>query len=99
MIIEPAGTAALAEPPAAPTAGHVTVDQVRIDRLRDEWKRDVASQAKAVQEAATAHYRVINELRAEQNRLIDEAERVGREIDQLEKQYQDITVPRPATRP
>ena len=97
MILEPAGAAALAEAPAPQATGHVTADQVKIDQLRDEWKREVASQAKAVQDAATAHYHVINELRAEQNRLIDEAERVGRVIDQLEKQYQDITVPRPAT--
>jgi hypothetical protein len=97
MILEPAGTAALAAAPATAPADHVSVDQVKIDRLRDEWQHDVASHAKAVQDAASSHYRVINELRAEQNRLLDEAERVGRTIDQLEKQYQDITAPRPAT--
>lgn len=96
LIIEPAGAALTAAPASQPSA-YVTADQVKIDQLRDEWKREVASQAKAVQGAATGHYRIINELRAEQNRLIDEAERVGRVIDQLEKQYQDITVPRPAT--
>jgi len=99
MILEPAGAGAPGDAPTTRSqeqqSERVTMDIVKIDRLRDEWQRSVAAHAKQVQEAANAHYQVINELRAEQNRLIDEAERVGRIIDLLEKQYQDLIVPRP----
>ena len=33
--------------------------------------------------------------RREQQRLIDEADRIQRTIDELEKKYQDMTTPRP----
>ena len=106
LIIEPAGVAVgtgagAMESPAATTkpSGYVTADMVKIDQLREIWIREVGSRAKAVQEAATSHNRVITELRAEQNRLIDEVERIGGVIDQLEKQYQNLTAPRPTTQP
>ncbi len=102
MILEPVGMAAVAKLPATGGQGgnvpatQVTADLAKIDALRERWKTSVASHAQAVQDAAKEHYRVITELRAEQNRLLDEAERIGRVIDELEKQYQDMTVPRPA---
>lgn len=95
LVLEPAGAAITSATNEAPTTQRVTVDQVKLDRLRDQWKREVASRASAIKQAATEHYRVINELRAEQNRLIDEAERVGRMIEDLERDYQNMTVPRP----
>ena len=49
-----------------------------------------------MRKAARTHYQVISQLRAEQQRLIDEADRIQRLIDQLDKQYQDMTTPRPA---
>lgn len=99
MIIEPAGKnlPAAGEKPTTQPAARVTLDQVKVDRLRDEWQANVASRARQIQAAATEHYRVISELRAEQNRLIEESDRVGRVIEKLEKEYQDLTVPRPAT--
>ena len=45
--------------------------------------------------AAQAHYEVIEGMRREQQRLIDEADRIQRAIDELTKQYQDMTTPRP----
>ena len=53
----------------------------------------VAPRNKALREAAQAHYEVITALRKEQNRLIDEADRVQRVIDQLQKEYQEMTTP------
>ena len=49
----------------------------------------------ALREAAQAQYDVIRELRREQQRLIDEADRIQRLIDELERKYQDMTTPRP----
>ena len=37
----------------------------------------------------------MTELRREQQRLIDEADRIQRTIDELDKEYQDMTTPRP----
>jgi hypothetical protein len=68
-----------------------------VKALRSKWEQKVAPQNKALREAAQAHYEVINALRREQNRLIDEADRVQRVIDQLQKEYQDMTTPRPET--
>jgi phage shock protein A len=55
----------------------------------------VAPHKKELQEAAEAHYKAISELQKEQHRLIDEADRIQRTIDELEKKYQDMTTPRP----
>ena len=63
--------------------------------MRDKWQRAVAPHDKALREAAQAHYDVINTLRREQQRLIDEADRIQRLIDRLEKDYQEMTTPRP----
>jgi len=77
----------------------VQVDEKKIKALRAKWEQVVAPKTNALREAAQAHYDVINSLRREQNRLIDEADRIQRVIDQLQKEYQDMTTPRPADEP
>jgi hypothetical protein len=73
----------------------VKLDEQRVKALRERWEKVVKPKNEALREAAQAHYEVINSLRAEQNRLIDEADRVQRVIDQLTREYQDMTTPRP----
>lgn len=73
----------------------VKLDEEKVKALRARWEKVVAPKTDALREAAQAHYEVINSLRREQNRLIDEADRVQRVIDQLQKEYQDMTTPRP----
>src|SRR5207249_11855919 len=84
-----------ADPATEPRLSDVQIDQAKIKSLRQKWEQMVAPKNKALREAAQAHYEVINALRKEQNRLIDEADRVQRVIDQLQKEYQDMTTPRP----
>ena len=74
----------------------VTVDTQRMDQLRQRWLKAVRPHGEALRGAAQAHYEVINAMRQEQQRLIDEADRLQRAIDELEKEYQDLTTPRPA---
>ena len=111
MILEPAGkveaperlhttaptSALLQRSSASPPPGNekVTADEARMQALRQRWQDAVRPHDLALREAAQAHYEVINELRREQHRLIDEADRIQRLIDQLEKDYQDMTTPRP----
>jgi hypothetical protein len=73
----------------------VHIDQAKVDRLKEHWEKAVAPHRLALKEAAQAHYQVINDLRKEQQRLIDESDRIQRTIDELEKQYQDMTTPQP----
>jgi hypothetical protein len=73
----------------------VKLDEEKVKALRAKWEKVVAPKTDALRQAAQAHYEVINSLRREQNRLIDEADRVQRVIDQLQKEYQDMTTPRP----
>jgi len=70
-------------------------DDDLIRRLRERWQRAVAPRAPALRDAARTHYEVMNQLRQEQQRLIDEADKIQRLIDQLEKQYQEMTTPAP----
>ena len=107
MLIEPAGAADPAKPakpagatPAttAPTAGalsDVAADEAMIARLRERWNQAVTPHGEALRGAAQTHYEVINQLRREQLRIINEADKVQRLIDELEKNYQDLTTPRP----
>ncbi len=74
----------------------VTVNQEQIDRLQARWDQIVRPHDAALREAAQAHYDVIGAMRREQQRLIDEADRIQRKIDELEKSYQDMTTPRPS---
>ena len=73
----------------------VQLDEKRMQELRAYWLKTVRPHASALKEAAQAHYDVITAMRAEQQRLIDEADRLQRAIDALEKEYQDMTTPRP----
>jgi hypothetical protein len=89
----PARGNVLAAPGDVPS--DVRLDEQKVKALRQKWEEKVAPKNKALREAAQAHYEVLNALRREQNRLIDEADRVQRVIDQLQKEYQDMTTPRP----
>jgi hypothetical protein len=73
----------------------VKLDEALLARATQKWDAVVAPKAAALREAAQAHYDTINELRREQQRLIDEADRLQRVIDALEKRYQDMTTPSP----
>jgi hypothetical protein len=77
-------------------SGALASDGSDLQALRQKWEQAVAPHQKDLQAAAEAHYAVISELRRRQQLLIDEADRIGRTIEQLEKQYQDLTTPRPA---
>lgn len=102
MVIEPIDNAAApANPTTSPATGpmsrlsDVTIDQEKVDRMRARWEKDVKPHALALREAAQAQYEVVTSLRREQQRLVDEADRIQRLIDQLEREYQDMTTPRP----
>ena len=73
----------------------VKLDEALIARATKKWNAIVGPKARALREAAQAHYDTINALRREQQRLIDEADRIQRAIDRLERQYQDMTTPQP----
>jgi hypothetical protein len=60
-----------------------------------EWHDEVSKHRDALREAAEAHYRIMHTLRTQQQKLIDEADRMQKTIDDLEKEYQDLTTPRP----
>jgi hypothetical protein len=77
----------------------VTTDQAKIDRLRARWNAQVRPHDAAMREAAQAQYEVLAELRREQQRLIDEADRIQRLIDEIEQQYQQMATPRPEPAP
>ncbi len=89
------------EPKAAPAtapAGALTdiiTDDAMVARLRRRWDQAVTPHGAALRDAAQTHYDVINQLRREQLRIINEADKVQRLIDELEKNYQDLTTPRP----
>jgi hypothetical protein len=87
---------------AAPDAGagdepvsDAKLDEELVARATKKWESVVGPKAKALREAAQAHYDAVNALRREQQRLIDEADRIQRAIDRLERQYQDMTTPQP----
>jgi hypothetical protein len=90
-------------PPATKPATSVDApaDQADLDQALQHWNQAVASHRDDLRQAAQAHYEIIAALRKRQQSLIDEADRIQRTIDDLEKQYQDMTAPRPraATEP
>ena len=98
MILSPAGGQPAATRPSTAPIGlsDVGIDQPRVDRLKAHWEAMVAPHRNALKESAQAHYEAINDLRHEQQRLIDEADRIQRTIDDLERQYADMTTPQPA---
>jgi hypothetical protein len=77
--------------------GGAEINQVAPDlvRLRDRWRQAVAPHQKPLRDAAQAHYDVILELRRQQQRLIDQADQIQRLVDELEREYQEMTTPRP----
>lgn len=100
MIIEPAGeTDAPSTQPAGSPDADAPRSETEIDLLRQRWLAAVRPHGKALQDAAQAHYEVIAELRARQQALINEADELQMLIDQLEKEYQDLTSPHPRSAP
>jgi len=94
-VVDPAPASAT---PAAETRhrlSDVAVDQDKVDRMHKLWNDKVAPHSAALREAAQAHYEAIAQLRREQQRLIDEADRIQRLIDELEQKYQNMTTPHP----
>ena len=65
------------------------------ERLRQRWQNAVAPHARDMRDAARTHYQVINQLRREQQRLIDQADGIQRVIDELEREYQEMIAPGP----
>jgi chromosome segregation ATPase len=98
VLAAPAGAKAGARAPEAEAdvaVSDVKLDEELVERAVKKWDQVVGPKAKALREAAQAHYDAINALRREQQRLIDEADRIQRAIDRLERQYQDMTTPQP----
>jgi hypothetical protein len=100
LVIEPTDKLAAPKeietgPTTKPAEGRVEMDREKLDHLQKLWEEKVAPHDRAIREAAQAQYDVMRELRREQQRLIDEADRIQRLIDELEKKYQDMTTPRP----
>jgi hypothetical protein len=93
----PAAPEATKTPTTAPAGAlsDVAADEAMIKSLRQRWDKAVTPHGAALREAAQTHYDVINQLRREQFRIINEADKVQRLIDELEKNYQDLTTPRP----
>jgi hypothetical protein len=92
--MKPQSAAAAATSPVAGGAGAGVGDTEQATRkLRERWQASVAPHAEALRDAAKTHNEVIAGLRKEQQRLIDEADRIQRVIDELEKKYQDLTTP------
>lgn len=73
----------------------IQIDEKKVQGMVDYHKKIMAPRQQALREAAEAHYKVIAELRKEQQRLITEADRIQRAIDQLEREWSDATTPRP----
>ena len=84
-------------PASADHLSDVHIDQQKVNALEQYWQQKVGPHQAALREAAEAHYKVLRDLRKEQQRLIDEADHIQRAIDKLEKEYQDMTTPRPET--
>lgn len=95
----PATTAATTQNDPEPVYHGLQPDQQRLDALKQRWEKAVWPSAATLQSAAQTHYDVIMSLRQEQQRLIEEADRIQRLIDDLDRQYQDITTPHPSTLP
>ncbi len=63
--------------------------------LREQWKKVVNPHSRAMRDAAATHYKVIAELREKQQKLINESDKIQRLIEELERDYADMTTPRP----
>lgn len=96
----PAGAPAT-KPSAEAPAGlsDVEIDEKKVQAMLDYHAKTMGPRAQALREAAEAHYKVVAELRKEQQRLITEADRIQRAIDQIEKEWNDAVIPRPELEP
>lgn len=100
MILEPLNTEPATRPSPSGEAdlrSHETLPagELDIEQLRKRWEAAVAPHERALKDAAQTHYEVIAELRHKQQALIDEADKLQRLIDELEKQYAEMTTPKP----
>ena len=84
---------------AAPGTGNVEASISAAENVKKQaqtdWRAEVGRHADAMRDAAQSHYRIMQTLRSQQQKLIDEADRMQQTIDELEKEYQDLTAPRP----
>jgi len=80
---------------AAGVGARVDAAEKNVQALRNQWDQNISRRSDALRQAAEAHYQIIQALRTQQQKLIDAADRIQRTIDQLEKEYQDLTTPRP----
>ncbi len=71
------------------------MNRVLVEDLQQRWEQAVAPHKTELRLASQTHYDVIASLREEQQRIIDEADKVQRLIDKLETQFRDMTTPRP----
>ena len=67
----------------------------RLAELRAEWERRVLPQSDALRTAAQTHYEVMEAYQTEINRLLDEADQLRREMDELQAKFNDLTTPQP----
>ena len=74
----------------------VKTDDAKVQEMIRYHDSVIGPRARAIREAAQAHYEAVETLRKEQQRLISEADLIQRAIDELEKKYQDLTTPQPA---
>jgi hypothetical protein len=93
MILEPVGDAPATRPAAEETAAE---SDDELAELRATWRAAVLPRQDDLRTAAETHYAVIADLRARQQTLITEVDKLQRLIDELEREYQDLTTPRPA---
>lgn len=105
MIFEPVGEVGATTRPEQPNGrrpgtnpssmSEVVADEKLIAELRGKWEKAVLPHGAQLRQAAQTHYEVLASLRREQQRLIDEADKLQRLIEDLERRYQDLTTPRP----
>lgn len=83
----------------SPTPAGIDADIKAAEKVKEQaktdWQAQVARHSGDLRAAAEAHYKIMQDLRGQQQRLIDEADRMQQTIDELEKDYQDLTTPRP----
>ena len=84
--------------PATPVEAQLAEAQANVEKLKKEWEQQLGPQRGELRRAAETHYKVIAELRAQLQKVLDEGDRIQRTIDELEKSYQDLTTPRPESK-
>jgi biopolymer transport protein ExbD len=95
--VKAAGVETVPEGAQRQSRSDVRLDEQKLDALRQRWEQSVRPHRTALREAAQTQYEVIAELRREQQRLIDEADRIQRLIDELQREFDEMTTPRPAS--